>query len=213
VTLSSYPARPFRPEHIAAAVVCRTEGGNLHAGLLYRDGEGVGALHLGWKDSMHNSWGWQGVWASPPAPSEKLVSAAGMCRLVWRRYRRDPRFPYSLRFGGTSFDAAGRLQLALGSHGLTCATLVLAVMNAVGIPLVVEETWPVRTDDDRGFIDFVRRFAVPKHLAVLEKEVQEGVRRIRRDEVVGACAVGELPAEFEEARAVADTVLEHLATP
>lgn len=193
-----------------AAVVARTEAGNLHAGLLYWDGKKVAELHLGWADRMSNSWDWSGVWTAPKGQPEQLNAAAGMCRMVWRHFIREHRFPYGLHFGGASFDATGRLQLGPNGRGLTCATLILAVMRFARIPVVAEETWPIRTEEDRKFIDFVRRWASQEHVAALEREVDEGARRIWPEEVVGACSLEPLPADFKRARSAADRVLELL---
>jgi hypothetical protein len=211
VNLWHSDTNPFRPEQVVGAIVCVTEQGNLHAGLLYRRGGEVSALHLGWKDRLLDEWSWSGMWTTPSAPIEKLAFAAGMCRLVWRRFERLGRFAYGIGFEGTTFDATGRLVLGPNSHGLTCATLILAVMESAGIPVVDESTWPVRTEKDREFLDFVRPFATPEHFAVLESEVNAGVRRIHPDEVVGACALDQRPANFEAARLAADEVLRRLA--
>ena len=211
VNLASFQDTPFQTTNIVAAVVCRTEEGNLHAGLLFRNGDSVAELHLGWEDYLSDRWRWAGVWASPEAPTEKLVAAAGMCRLIWRRFQRDKKFPYALRFDGTTFDASGRLVLGSKSRGLTCATLILAVMDFAEIRILEEDSWPVRRSEDQAFLEFVRPFAAPSHLKILEQEVEAGVRRIWPDEVVGACACELLPVEFETARAAADKVLEHLA--
>ena len=203
-------ADDFRVDHVAGAIVGRTEHGNLHAGMLYRHGRDIRFLHLGWQDALGDEWGWGGLWASPPAPVEKLVAAAAMCRLVWRRFVDEREFPYALRFEGTRFDGAGRLVLGPGARGLTCATLILAVLSSVGIAVVIEDTWPVRPDADEDFLAFVQSWAKPEHFALLRTEVDAGIRRIWPDEVVAACAGRELPATFETARRDADVLLEKL---
>ena len=210
MNLARYVDTPFQEEHVVAAVVARTEAGNLHAGLLYWDGMKVAELHLGWVDRMFNTWDWSGVWASPSGGPEQLNAAAGMCRLVWRRFNQNRRFPYGLHFDGASFDASGRLELGPNSRGLTCATLILAVMRFARIRVVAEETWPTRTDEDLKFIEFVRPWAKEEHVAALERDVDEGAKRIWPDEVVGACSLAALPADFDRARNAADRVLELL---
>lgn len=119
-------------------------------------------------------------------------------------------FPYALRYLGTSFDAlTGKVKLAPGARGLTCATFIVPMFKAVGIALVQEDLWPVRQEDDREFLEHIAKHATPEHLAVLTAEVEAGVRRIRPDEVLGACACP-LPATFECARTHGDAVLTKL---
>lgn len=134
-------AQPMR----AAAVLCRTEYGNLHAGLLYRTHDQKAAvLHLGWQDQLCNDWGWQKLWAAPEVEPERLTSIAGLCRRIWERFERDRTFPYALRFAGSFFSQTGQLRMGEGAKGLTCATFILAVFNSAGISLVSEDEWPIR---------------------------------------------------------------------
>ncbi|MCA9685235.1 MAG: hypothetical protein KC457_23840, partial [Myxococcales bacterium] len=118
-------------------------------------------------------------------------------------------FPYALRFEGTSFAANGTLLLAPTARGLTCATFILAVFKAIGLDMVNEQSWPVRDDEDRRFLEAIRSQATPEHVAILEREIEDGVRRIRPDEVAGAAMI-EWPAEFGPTRAQADIVVERL---
>lgn len=197
--------------HRAAVVICRTESGNLHSGLLHRLANGRDAvLHLGWQDRLYYEWRWLRLWAVPDVEPELLTSIAGMCRMIWAEYESKRQFPYALRFSQSSFSPSGQLRLGPGAKGLTCATFVLAVFNAVGVRLVDEQDWPIRKDDDRQFLEFVRPlFASREHLAILEREVEEGCKRIRPDELIGACACA-LPAKFNPSREAGDRAVQKL---
>lgn len=193
---------PFLEQPLRAGVVlCRTEYGNLHAGVIHHDRRAVSFLHLGWEDRMSESWYWERLWAAPDVPAPRLFSVAAKIRLVLKRFQQNKSFPYQLRFAGTHFDQNGQLQFGPGSTGLTCATFVLAIFKSEGIDLVKEDTWDVREEDDREFLEQIRSFASSGHFARLEAEVDQGCIRVRPAEVLGACACS-LPASFGE-------VLEH----
>jgi hypothetical protein len=196
----------------AAAILARTPHGNLHAGIVYFQDGAARFLHLAWQDTLANDWTLGGVWACPSVEPERLESVAGMCRLVWREYENSQRFPYALRFEGTSFDHSGRLVLGARSRGLTCATFILAVLRSVGVTLVDEGSWPIRKAEDERFLDALSRFATTEHMAILRREVADGVKRIWPDEVIGACMVSSLPAAFDVVRRAADAVLDVLTS-
>lgn len=65
------------------------------------------------------------------------------------------------------------------------------------------------TEDDRRFLDLVRGFASPEHLALLEREVALGSRRIQPQEVLGACARPP-PVGFDDAHRAGEQVLAKL---
>ena len=197
----------------AAAVLCRTEEGTLHAGVLHRGTGGVAAvLHLGWEDRLYIDWRWHRLWATPEVQPEKLMAAAGHCRRIWRTFNANGVFPYALAFCGSRFDDRGRLQLGPGSRGLTCATFILAIFETCGVSLVNEDDWPVRTAEDLAFIQTIADagFAREEHLALLRDEATGGCTRIQPHEVVGACAVVELPARFAPTADAAHRVLAKL---
>jgi len=187
-------------------VLCRTPHGNLHAGLLFKINGITKVLHLGWEDVLLDELDLAGLWIAPKVQPELLFAAARMCRSVWRRYLSDRKLPYALKYEGTTFDADGRLLLAPGARGLTCASFILAVLASVGIILIDEQTWPIRRDDDREFLMSVRRFASPDQVAVLKEEVERGVRRIRPDEVTAAC-LWNPPACFGEVQSKAEGIV------
>lgn len=208
----------FEPESLfvggkghAAALLCRTDHGGLHSGLLYRTaGGGCGVIHLGWEDMILTTWEWERYWATPEVEPELLASVGALCRLILKRYVNERRFPYALRFDGTTFDSAGRLVLGPDSKGLTCATFVLAVFDGVGVRMVDEASWPSRPDKDKEFLEAAARFARPAHLEVLKAEVESGVRRIHPHEVLGACGCIALPAAFDSAEPLAKDALGRL---
>lgn len=199
--------QPFTASAATVAVVlCRTAHGNLHTGLRFKRAESVNALHLGWQDLLLNTWDEGGLWAQPDAEPEELLPVATLCDAIIKLAKQGAPMPYALRFAGTTFDSDGKLNLAAGSQGLTCATFVLAVFTSVGLDLIEEATWPTRPEEDRAFLTSLEGFATPQHLALLRAEVDAGVVRIRPDEVLAACAL-EPPAPFEATRAEADGLL------
>ena len=194
-----------------AAVLCRTEHGNLHAGLLHRAKDGSAqVLHLGWQDYLYYEWAWPRLWAAPEVEPERLRSVGGLCRRIWKTYQETKRFPYGIRFAGTHFDVSGKLLLGEGASGLTCATFILAVFQSAGITLVMEDDWPVRPEADREFLENIQHFATQEHLKVLTREIAEGCKRIQPHEVLGACACVPLPAAFAAASQAGERVLQKL---
>lgn len=183
-----------------AVVLCRTERGNFHLGLLHRGWEGRAAvLHLGWLDYLSTTWPWVRLWVCPEAEPEKLMSAAGHCRRIWSRFQVDRKLPYALGDFASSFDAGGSLVLEPGSEGLTCATFVMAVFRAAGVELVIEDGWPKRVVDDRRWLADIAGFARPEHLAVLREQVERGVARVHPQELLAACTLTPLPVGFDAA--------------
>ena len=180
----------------AGAVICRTEHGTLHAGVLHKARGAVSVLHLGWEDRLRSGWNWRKLWATPEVELERLRSVAGLCRLIWSEFERTRLFPYALKFENTKFSSEGRLILGEGERGLTCATFILAVFKSVGIQLVDESQWPVRAEENEAFLESITAFATPAHLQALKREVAQGVQRIPPQEVVAACEYSP-PASFE----------------
>ena len=202
---------PFDPGKVPiAAVLARTPHGNLHAGLLYRGAEGGRhALHLGWQDNLQETWPLAVLWVTPDDEPELLNLAASYCRLVWATFVETRKFPYALMDEGVSLDEKGGIVLSDGAHGLTCATIIIAIFARAGIELVVRDTWPIRKDLDHKFLELAARFTASWHLELLKSEVEAGVKRVHPDEVVAACTCV-LPAEFTQARSAADALVAKL---
>jgi hypothetical protein len=196
--------RPYVAADVAAAVViCRPDGpGSLHTGLLYRGaGASTAVLHLGWEDRVSDEWDWPRLWASPEVEPERLASVAALCRRIWTRFVQTRTFPYGLGLGATIDPITGSVVPGgpgPGARGLTCATLAVQAFRAVGIEMIlVDDSWPVREQQDRAFLARIQRFCSPPMYEALKADVDAGCKRIQPQEVVAACAVSPLPARFK----------------
>lgn len=102
----------------AAAVLCRTPHGNLHAGVLHRAAAGTTAvLHLGWQDALDLDGPWAPLGATPEVAPEKLMAAAGHCRRIWRVFQASKKFPYALASAVAASTARGASFLARTPKG------------------------------------------------------------------------------------------------
>jgi hypothetical protein len=138
------------------------------------------------------------------------------------------RIPYGLAYDGGKFRADGRMELASGELGLTCATFVLAVLAGAGLTLLDLATWDQRDDKRRAdddawhasIVAFLKKTKTDdditdEHIAGVESE--KNCARYRPEEVAGACGLG--PAvekvSFQHvqppARLIADSLLPRVA--
>ncbi|MCK6514912.1 hypothetical protein L6R46_07655 [Myxococcota bacterium] len=136
--------------------------------------------------------------------------AAGQCRRIWARVQRDKTFPYALGDFGSTFDDRGGLVLAPGSVGLTCATFVMAVLRSAGVEVLLEEGWPVRSEQDAFWLQALVGFAHPNHLAALTAQVEAGVARVHPHELLAACTLTPLPVTFSQVQPTAAAVIAKL---
>jgi hypothetical protein len=182
---------------LAAATICRTEHGNLHAGIVHRKKDVVEFLHLGWEDQLRTDWNWHVAWASPNVLPERLRSVSARCRAIWNRFQTTRSLPYGIPSPNATFSLSGEFALGDGGNGLTCSTFILAVMRSVGVELINEGTWPLRADEDRAWITgLAPALASDEMKERLNAQVDSGAVRIRPEEVLGAfdCVV---PAAFD----------------
>ena len=212
--------RTFTAADTIGVVICRTDQGNLHAGMLYVDENDIECvLHLGWEDYLGTDWGSKSglshqLWASPPIDETRLDSIAGLCQLILERHKKDRKFPYALQFLGSHFSEDGRLVVGDGARGLTCATFILAVFRSFGIDLIDEESWECRREEDLKFLLWLssRPGIALDHFSILRSEVNKGAKRIQPHEVLQACTQGEdeLPVDFASVQRSSYRLLERL---
>jgi len=112
---------------------------------------------------------------------------------------------YSPFYEGIYFDRTTlRYTKAVPGEGLTCATLIMAVFDALGLALFDVETWPGRDDDadwQRSIIHVVKSppAATSEHINAIRGRPRRA--RCRPEEVAGSVAESARPVPFERAQA------------
>ncbi len=141
------------------------------------------------------------------AEFDNIVSA---CELFVDRNIRRPsgRLPMGFKQPQKArFNAEGEL-IWDGSVGLTCATFVLAVFDAVRIPLVDLRGWRRRDADDERHSSLLRLMELGNDAARIPKASKEHIERVRAElpcvrvrpeEVAGAALFLDRPVGFDEA--------------
>ena len=204
-----------RLRHVGVALT-RSGPSQRHIGLLHRETGSVSVrlLHLAWHCLLRNEVPDNHyVWVDPPINQHRARQVAAFCRKVWRQNRR--RIPYAFSAPNDCFDVGtGRFLLGGSTLGLTCATFVIAVFQATGLPLVELESWPERLDDvewqERMVALLKEHGADPRHVEHVEQEI--GCARYRPEDVGGAAAHFPWPVSFEDAARNAEQILPLLDT-
>src|SRR5437868_1343597 len=122
-----------------AVAICHS--GN-HVGVLYRDEDDpsdIKLFHLCWHRILRNSHpkmsdkcGW---WIVPSIEPEQVNSVIAHIGDIWDKNGHGT-MPYGFSDPRGFFDNDGNIVFGPGQVGLTCATLVLAVFDLSGVPLV-----------------------------------------------------------------------------
>jgi hypothetical protein len=214
-----------RNVRFATIALCRVGEGRNHIGIVHRDPDQDECLllHLAFHHRLTNERldrkrsrpdpKYLGV--PPRIPAARLRQVAAMCRMVWRSNARD--VPYALSSPNDCFDReTGAFLFGPNRHGLTCASFVLAVFQASGLPLALYETWPIGRAGDREFQEWVveqLEDAEPPvsaaHLDHVRAEIGI-VARFRPEEVAGAALSDSIPAGFADAVAGGERVTQEL---
>lgn len=185
-----------------------------HIGILHRSESSPDLLmlHLAWHYDLRNEpLDRHCLWIDPPIPPVRAVQLAAFCRKLARRNR--DKIPYALSAPSDCFDAStGDYRPQEGTHGLTCATFVMAVFQAVGLRLVKADTWQTRDEDREWQAKVIRTLLAgrvdQRHIDVVRGEL--GALRFRPEEVAGAAAHEPWPVAFVDAVRNAETILTRL---
>lgn len=206
-------ARPFGDVDHVGVAIRNTAPGYWHAGLLYQLPENEPRiLHLEWHYQLADDQ------ASPPYRWAQLGidadNKAVLATLISRIAHQKPGIPYAFDFDGVCFDQeTGDLVPPPAGRGLTCATLIIAVLATYGHHLIDVDTWPHRDDDDafiQHIADIMRQGgAAEEHVAAVENATTV---RIRPPEVIGAANqdAEEWPVPFATADEIAQQVIADL---
>lgn len=164
------------------------------------------------------------VMVVPTLDEDEAKDLRLMCAMVARRLKRTGGIGYALNSRDVTVRADGTFDLG-ASRGVTCATFVLKIFQALALPLLSEETWAEITDlgrlqDDRdaqativaGLLamagnrtDHQEREAIEAHARAVETEI--GTPRIRAEEVAAASGLTPRPAPYVVVEAAGSAIL------
>ena len=187
-----------------------------HIGLLHRAAESQSLLmlHLAWHHRLRDEPPPEtmSLGICPTIPRARLIQVAAVCRKIWRA--NPTGVPYAFSAPNDCFDArTGEFLLGPTRLGLTCASFVLAVFQAAGLPLVDYATWPIARSGDREWQERIvglleQTGATRAHVDAVRSDV--GNVRYRPEEVAGAVRVPSHPASFSVVSKMAEQILELL---
>lgn len=189
--------------HAAIALRCIRPMQN-HIGILHRHdhSDEVEFLHLAWHCDLRNQLpDTRYLWIDPTYDGRRLRQVAALCRKVWRSNGKA--IPYAFSPPNDCIDVqTGKYLHGPARYGLTCASFVLAVFDAAGLPLIQYESWPLGRQGDQEWqqqiVQALRTSDPPapvEHIQAVELDI--GVVRFRPEEVAIAATLAPPPEHFE----------------
>lgn len=200
-------------EHVGVAILT-TAPGYWHAGLLYRlPEEAPRLLHLEGHHVLTDELAAQPYrWAQLGIDAD---NKAVLATLISRIARLRPKIPYSFDCEGVLFNpTTGDLSPPPAGKGLTCATLIIAVLATYGYQLLDIESWPDRADDANLIgnmaTHMLEQGADAIHVGAMRAS---NTVRVRPPEAVGSANLNdnEWPVDFGTADHMAQQVIMDLA--
>lgn len=186
-----------------------------HVGIGYRTDDAHRLQHLAWHLKLtdvplcHDP-SYIGIGVNVPEMRQEEVSL--LCERVFATNGRS--IPYSFDAPNGCFDPnTGAALFGPTKLGLTCATFVLAVLEAAGIALIDYANWPANREGDDEWRAFVIG-ALAQEAANVEhvKAVRSATpgTRYRPEDVAAAAACFPPPATFDQTRPVVAEILSKL---
>ncbi len=200
----SFSECPVGDQHWVVVVTGEPEADQRHIGVMHRDqNSGSQTLHLAWHCILQNDAELPDdmvVWIALNVPLARQKSVAAFCRRVWKKNGQDT-ICYAFSDPMGSFDpVTGEYLIDPSRFGLTCASFVLAVFDAAGLPIAEYETWPVDRQGDRewqeSIINKLSGHATQEHIDHLRREI--GAVRYRPEEVAACATLAPPAATFEQ---------------
>lgn len=152
------------------------------------------------------------VWIEPAIPPERVRLVYERARLVYRCHQENA-VPYGFGFRKSTFDERGKFLLGDGEFGFTCSTIVVAILEAEGVPLLAPDTWPDPDPADiatrKAFLRELRKTDAD-HAKLLEVDIE--APRISPEEVVAAAAIWPPPGNFDNLQDGAAVVRKRIGT-
>jgi hypothetical protein len=209
------PARYDALKGIGVAATAMTDSMRTwpHAGMLYRWKKEIRLFemvsHKDLRDAVARP---NFVWIEPTIPPERMRLVAAKARLVLERHKENA-VPYGFGYRTTTFDEKGGLRLGSGEVGLTCSTIVAAILESERLRLIDPDTWPPPDSSDtasrKTFILALRQ-KDPEHAKVLHADIE--APRISPEEIVSAAAAYPAVSTFSSVQDGAAEVRRRIGT-
>ncbi|MDR3402514.1 MAG: hypothetical protein P4L99_08450 [Chthoniobacter sp.] len=206
--------KPFADAPYAVVAVREFGPDFFHLGIVHRsDEDGISRmLHLAWHFDLQNEPAEpEYFWIDPGYSRYRSRQVATICRMVAERNRGG--LPYAFSDPERAIDeATGEALLGPTRFGFTCASFVLSVYDAAGLPLAVLSSWPPGRDGDAKWQAFIvdlleERGASQEHVNLVRSEI--GRVRFRPTEIAAASSIAP-PTATLEAVIPEDTALREL---
>jgi hypothetical protein len=196
--LKSTQSLLFDEQTAIAFAISKTGEAQLHVGVLChtKKDDSYSLIHLAWHCWLQNQSKEEFesdnyYWVSTQIPRSIQANIRALCAKIWKRYSKDGiDYGFSSR-SPSCFDLkSGEVRLGKDSSGLTCSTLILAVLASHNVQLVDFQTAPQRPDDQQWFDHIIAHLqnykrATREHINKVQQS-KEGAIRIRPEDVVCA---------------------------
>ncbi|MGT2504066.1 hypothetical protein ACVOMS_31165 [Bradyrhizobium guangxiense] len=202
--LNAPEEKSFEEVQELGAVITQPTPNQRHVGFLYKLGnEPARMLHLAWQNRLVEEAPTEGYfWVQSGLDETTRKVIAPVVAEVFSS--QELPVPYSPIFQGLYFDAATlRYDRHEPGEGLTCATFIVAVLDALGRPLFDVDEWTARDADFQWhdqIIDMLERSpdATQEHIDAMRSRPRGA--RFRPEEVVGSIWASSPPISFTAAR-------------
>ncbi len=190
-----------------------------HVGILYRHSGEVRMSHL----AFHLRFSDQSIddvladmpelhWASSGEEEQnRNIAAAFLANFRLNKQN----IPFGYDSTGCVFDkVTAKFIPGPPGRGLTCATFVTGLFRYLQLPILREEFWPSRAEDTQWqerMLKTLQRYCdkheidCTEHVAAMQQTL--GTRRIRPEEAAAGVILTDTPAEFVEARQLAEQIM------
>lgn len=205
--------RPIDATQFLAVAIGETDVDQRHIGILHRTKDKPPKLlHLEWHCRLKNDSAIPEkltIWVAAAVPSRRQRQVATYCRRIWQMNAKGG-VPYGFSPPNESFDPETATFLKGPTQfGLTCASFVLAVFHAAGVPLIEYTTWPADRPGDREWqekiLTYLEHRAEPEHINHVRSEI--GAVRFRPEEVAASVALAPPLVSFQATLELAQAIV------
>ncbi len=196
------------PFDISITIGIPDQSPDIHAGIIFKDNSKTKFLHLAWdldlrlEEDMDNyskfKWVQFKYFFKGDIEDVRKRSAIRFFEMVFRKNGK--KIPYGTFYKYSKISRDGEFILGKGEFGLTCATFIIAIFEAIGIFLVDKSTWKYSSEDDvwrENLIKLIEeKLHQYKHMLRIF-ELEKGRPRFKPEQIVGASMSKKIPTNYK----------------